>query len=152
MPHAEDSLKRVNQKLKALVQEEKRMVKLFRIGNINEESVQQEIEDIQQKQATFQQEKREIEANRRAIASLDDAESQIAQVCAAVEENLETADYQRKRQALDALATNVVASSDSAVLFGHLPSYVTIARTSACLIAATYTYPAGTEAFSILAK
>ena len=65
------------------------------------------------------------------LESLDDVESQVAQVCAAVEENLEWLDYNEKRQALDALGAKVMASPDSAVLFGYLPSYVTIERTSA---------------------
>ena len=82
----------------------------------------------------MQKEKREIEANRRVLESLDDVESQVAQVCAAVEENLEWLDYNGKRQALDALGAKVMASPDSAVLFGYLPSYVTTAQTSGYLL------------------
>ncbi len=108
MPYAEDSLKRVNRELSTLAQEERRMLKLFRVGKINEEYVEEEIKDIRRKQSAIQNEKREIDANRRVLESLDDAESQLAQVCALVEDNLKSLDYSGKREALDAIGAKVM--------------------------------------------
>ncbi len=54
----------------------------------------------------MQKEKREIEANRRVLESLGEGESQVSQVCAVVEKNLESLDYAGKRQAMDALESS----------------------------------------------
>ncbi len=121
MPYAEDSLKRVNRELGALAQEECRMLKLFRVGDINEEYVEEEIKDIRRKQSALKIEKREIDANRRVLESLENAESQLAQVCALVENNLKSLDYCGKREALDAIGAKVMVGPDHTVLLGHIP-------------------------------
>ena len=70
-------------------------------------------------------------ASQKLIASLDDAEGRVQEVCVTVRENVGQLGYEGRRRALDAIAARVVATSDSAVLYGYLPSYVTIERTSA---------------------
>ncbi len=65
------------------------------------------------------------------LQSLENAASQLAQVCALVEDNLKSLDYSGKREALDAIGAKVMVSPGHTVLLGHIPSYVTIAQTSA---------------------
>ena len=58
-------------------------------------------------------------------------EGRIREVCARVRENVGRLAQDGKMQALDALGARVVATSERTVLYGYLPSYVTIERTSA---------------------
>ena len=151
-PFGEVGLKRVEKETDRLSRQEKRLLRLFRFGDINEQYVEEENKDIRRRQAVLVQEKQELEKHRELMATLDAAQVDIEQICASVHENLEGLSYDGQRQALDAIDAKVVVGPEGSVLYGHLPSYVTIAQTSGCLISATYSYPDGTELFGILAK
>ena len=130
-PFGEVGLKRVEKEMDRLSRQERRLLRLFRFGDINEQYIEAEIKDIRGRQAVLVQEKRELEKHRELITTLEAAQVDIEQLCASVHENLEGLSYDGQRQALDAIDAKVVVGLDGSVLYGHFPSYVTIARTSA---------------------
>ena len=132
-PFGEVGLKRVEKEMDRLSRQERRLLRLFRFGEINEQYVEEEIRDIRRRQAVLVQEKQELEKHRDLIATLEAAEVDIEQICASVHENLEGLSYDGQRHALDAIDAKVVVGPEGSVLYGHLPSYVTIARTSGCM-------------------
>ena len=129
-PFGEVGLKRVEKEKDRLTRQEKRLLRLFRFGDINEQYIEDEVKDIRIRQAALEQEKQELEKHRELIATLEAAEEDIEQICAHVHENLEALSYDGQRHALDAIDAKVVVGPEGSVLYGHLPSYVTIARTS----------------------
>ena len=74
--------------------------------------------------------KKELANNRRLLSTLESTQEDIENICSVVREKLMVLDYTGQRQALDALGAKVVVSPQGNVLYGHLPSYVTIAQTS----------------------
>lgn len=130
--------------LASLDNEERRLIRVTRKGEFTAKYVLDEMKDIQRTRTDLNRQKAEVEASRRAIDSLDKVdESRIREVCAMVRENVGRLDHDGKLQALDALGARVVATSESAVLYGHLPSYVAIERTSGCLFSGKGANPNG---------
>ena len=130
-PYGAEGLKRIQREANELSRQEIRLLRLFRFGDINEKYLEEEIKDIRGRQATLEQEGKELDKNRQLLSTLGTVGEDIENICSLVRENLDELDYEGQRQALDAIAARVVVSPQGNVLYGHLPSYVTIARTSA---------------------
>ena len=132
LPFGVQEVHRTHKELASLDNEERRLLRATRKGEFRAKYVLDEMKDIQRTPTDLNRQKAEMEASRRPIDSLHDVyEHRIQQICATVRENVGRLEYDGRLQALDALGARVVATSESAVLYGYLPSYVTIERTSA---------------------
>ena len=132
LPFGDQEVHRINKELASLDNEERRLLRVTRKGEFTAKYVLDEMKDIQRMRTDLNRQKAEMEASRRLIDSLNEVdEHRIQQICATVRENVGRLEHDGKLQALDALGARVVATSESAVLYGYLPSYVTIEQTSA---------------------
>ena len=72
-PFGEVGLRRVEKEMDRLSRQERRLLRLFRFGDINEQYVEDEIKDIRGRQAVLVQEKQELEKHRDASGNVGTA-------------------------------------------------------------------------------
>ncbi len=108
-----------------------KILRLARFEDFDDAQIEAELRDIRTRAEALEQERSTIEASRRSILSLNSDKEAVSKACARVKERLGSMTYESKRFALDAIGAKVVATPERSTLHGYLPSYVTIARTSA---------------------
>ena len=130
-PYREADVTRITRELKILDRQRERIVRLARFEDFDDAQIEAELRDIRTRVEALEQERATIEVSRRSMISLNGDKEAVATACARVKERLGSMTYESKRFALDAIGAKVVATPERSTLHGYLPSYVTIARTSA---------------------
>ena len=106
--------------IKALTEREDRLVKLYTLGTIGEQTVQKQLEEISRERTALNQRlstiQRPVGYDTRHVD-----QDLLKRVCLAVAQWLEQADGVEKRMALEALQVSVEATAKSATLTGILP-------------------------------
>jgi len=127
----DSDLKRIEREIRACRDWEKRMVRLYGFGEIDEDYIRQETQRSKMKRESLEQEQDRLQKQKESLASLDVSEEKIKNFCKNLEHRLNNLNKEEKRLALEALDIKVLAWPDRLELQGAIPSYVTIAQTSA---------------------
>jgi site-specific DNA recombinase len=125
-------MKKLGRKIKAYDSQQKRLVKLFRLGVINENAILDELNQVKVDRKADQERLAELEKSRKTLADLQQAEIKLNDFCEAIRQQIDCSSYETKRLALDALDVKVYATRDNVNIQGIIPvNLVTIAQTSA---------------------
>jgi len=125
-------MKKLGRKIKAYDSQQKRLVKLFRLGVINENAILDELNQVKVDRKTDQECLAELDKSKKTLADLQQAEIKLNDFCDAIRQQIDCSSYETKRLALDALDVKVYATRDSINIQGIIPvDLVTIAQTSA---------------------
>lgn len=126
-------LKRIDGQVKGQLDWERRMVRLYGMGEIDDEFIVQETRNSKATRRRLEEEKKQLEVQKRRMAELEHAGDAADAFCQRVRERLGHLDYDGKRLLLAALQTRVVVQPDQIYVHGIIPSYATIERTSGWL-------------------
>jgi hypothetical protein len=127
---------RVEREIASLKDREKRLVRLYTYGEIDDDTVRSEGEDLRRRRQTLEQ-------RLAAIAPIDSPKTQLIEpamlerACALVKSWLENADTERRMMALEALQVAVTATREEAEVTGVLPveapAFITKEQSSQCM-------------------
>ncbi|APV43887.1 Site-specific DNA recombinase [Dehalogenimonas formicexedens] len=132
LPHLDETESKLKKESASLAEQEKRLVRLYALGEVNEMFILQETRTLKTRQDAAQRHLEEIRKQRLQIMSLLDSQARITEACQLVSANLARLTFDQKRLALEAIKTEVWVYPDRVELRGKLPtSSLTIARTSA---------------------
>lgn len=124
-------MRKLGRKIKAYDSQQKRLVKLFRLGVINENAILDELNQVKMDRVADQERLAELEKSRKTLADLQQAEIKLNDFCEAIRQQIDYSSYETKRLALDALDVKVYATRDNVNIQGIIPvDLVTIAQTS----------------------
>lgn len=125
-------MKKLVRKIKAYDSQQKRLVKLFRLGVINENAILDELNQVKVDREADQKRLAELEKSRKTLADLQQAEIKLNDFCEAIRQQIDCSSYETKQLALVALDVKVYATRDNVNIQGIIPvDLVTIAQTSA---------------------
>jgi len=128
----EEELARIRASIRRLADQERRLIRLFGLGQVTEEHVVREAGQVKKARLALESEMTELQHQRQHIASLDGLSEQVRAFCSQVAERLDEFGFDDKRLALQALQIRVVVDRDGARLAGAIPqNLATIERTSA---------------------
>ncbi len=111
---------RIESRLGSLTDRERRLVKLFSFGEVDEQVVREQMADIRRERDLLQD---RLQSLRPAPVALPDGidEQLLARACRAVEGWLDRADESRRQLALEALQIAIVATREEATVSGVIP-------------------------------
>ena len=128
------SLDREIEKLKKQIKnydsQEKRLVQLFRYGEINQDSILDELNSLKKDQEEDKTKLVSLQHTKERIASLEKADIKLAEYCQRLKSDLDSASYQEKQEILDMLAIKVTATPDNINIDGVIPLETTSTQTS----------------------
>lgn len=125
-------MKKLGRKIKNYDSQQKRLVKLFRLGVINENAILDELNQVKAERNTNQECLAELEKSKRTLQELQRAEIKLNDFCEMIRQQIDCSSNETKRLALDALDVKVNATRDSVNIQGIIPvDLVTIEQTSA---------------------
>ena len=128
----DEEIDRLTGGTKKLRDQEKRLVRLFSFGEIDDQHVRREMELIKKQRKEVEAELVAIEKQKAQIESLDEVGEQVRGFCVRAAGKLNGFDFGEKRLALGALQAKVVVGRSGVKLFGMIPeSNATIVQTSA---------------------
>ncbi len=123
-------MKKLGRKIKAYDSQQKRLVKLFRLGVINENAILDELNQVKVDRNTDLERLAELEKSKKTLADLQQAEIKLNDFCDAIRQQIDSSSFETKRLALDALDVKVYATRGSVNIQGIIPvDLVTIAQT-----------------------
>ena len=136
-----DQISHLEGEIKALSEREDRLVKLYSLGTIGEQTVQKQLEEISRERTALNQRlstiQRPVGYDTRHVD-----QDFLKRVCLAVARWLEQADGVEKRMALEALQVSVEATAKSATLTGILPlnppEFIKDEQSCRCLFSGEY--------------
>ncbi|MBF8267450.1 MAG: Resolvase, N-terminal domain [Dehalococcoidia bacterium] len=118
--------------LKRIADQERRLVRLFSLGEIDESLIQKETDSIKSQRTELEAELFKLEKQRLQIQSLTEVGAQVRGFCSKVAGKLDSLSFDDKRLALKALQIKTVVGLSGVKLFGLIPSFnATTERTSA---------------------
>jgi len=124
-------MKKLNRKIKAYDGQQKRLVKLFRLGVIDENAILDELNQVKTDKTADQERLAELEKSRKTLAELQKAEIKLNDFCETIRQQIDCSSFDIKRLALDALDVKAYATRDNVDIQGTIPAnLVTIAQTS----------------------
>jgi site-specific DNA recombinase len=115
-----DELARLEQKLASLIEREKRLVKLFTYGEVDEHVIQEEGATLKRERLLAEERLAELRRVSKPIGPVDS--EMLEKACAAVGEWLDRADESDRSLVLEALQVTVRAAPGGATVNGVLPS------------------------------
>jgi len=129
----EEEIARIRASIRRLADQERRLIRLFGLGQVTEEYVLREAGQVKKVRQALESELAELQQQRQRIVGLDGLSDQVRAFCAQVAERLDDFDFEEKRLALRALQIKVVVGREGARLTGAIPQdLATIGRTWAC--------------------
>ncbi len=126
----------IERDLAQLVEREKRLVRLYSLGEVDEALLREQLADVRWQRSVLEE---RLHTERRPIAArpLPADEGALHKVCAAITAYLENATFEQRILALEALKVAVTATREQATLTGVLPleapQFSTDEGTSRCL-------------------
>lgn len=128
----EEEMDRLRASIRRLADQERRLIRLFGLGQVTEEYVLREAGQVKKARLALEEELAELQQQRQRVANLDGLSEQVRAFCAQVAERLDDFGFEEKRLALRALQVKVVVGRDGAKLTGAIPQdLATTGRTSA---------------------
>jgi hypothetical protein len=126
---------RLEREVAALRAREQRLLRVYSLGTVDEELVQEELASIHSQHRVLEERLAAVRPPLRAVSSSDTA--LVEQACAVVADWLSRAGEEDRMFALEALQVAVVATREQATLSGVLPvdvpPFITIELTCRCL-------------------
>ncbi len=113
-------LELIEQRLAALADRERRLIKLFSFGEVDEQFVREQIAEIRRERDLLQERLRSLRPVP-AVAHRGIDDQLLARACNAVGRWLEQADESKRQVALEALQIAIVATRDQATVRGIIP-------------------------------
>lgn len=130
----EEEMARLRTSIQRLADQEKRLIRLFGIGQITEEFLLREVEQVKKAREAQEKELSGLKQQQAHLRKLDGVGEKVKAYCAKVGERLTQLDFDEKRLAFQALQIKVIADRAGARLVGAIPtSYATIEQTSGCM-------------------
>ena len=117
----DEQMAALRRKLKQYPAQEKRLVTLFRYGQVNEDNVLDELNRLKVEWEATERKLAELEAAKEASGRSFKIEAKITDFCNTVGANLDTFNLEEKRLALDTLAIKVFARKDYVEISGSIP-------------------------------
>ena len=118
----EEELARIRASIRRLADQERRLIRLFGIGQVTEEFVMREVDQVKKARRALEGDLAGLQQQRQQVANLDGLSDHVRAFCAQVAERLDEFDFDEKRLALEALQIKVVVARDGANLFGAIPA------------------------------
>jgi site-specific DNA recombinase len=118
----ESEIARTQAQLGRIDQEQQRLVRLYRFGEVDDEFITREINQVKKRQTALQHQLSDLQERLRASAALSATKDQVRAFCDQVRHTIEGFGLDDKRLALAALQVRVVVDLEQQVkLFGALP-------------------------------
>jgi site-specific DNA recombinase len=117
--------------VRAIENQEQRLVRLYRFGEVDDDFIRKESKAVRERKDRLVAELRELRERASNLNKLADLAPQVRQVCQQIRATVAQFDFEHQKLVLDAFSIKVVAYRDRTEIKGAMPSYVTIARTSA---------------------
>lgn len=125
----DDKSARLASPAKRLDNQERRLARLYRFGDIDDAFINREAQQLRRQKAGLEAELVSIRQQRLELESLDDVGDQVKGMCAQIASKLDGLSFDDKRLALKALQVKVVVGGSGVKLFGVIPqSYATIGQ------------------------
>ena len=96
----EEELARIRASIRRLADQERRLIRLFGLGQVTEEYVVREAEQVKKVRQALESELAELQQQRQQIVNLDGLSEQVRAFCAQVAQRLDDFDFEEKRLAL----------------------------------------------------
>jgi site-specific DNA recombinase len=112
---------KLSKQVKKYDSEEKRLIQLFRYGEINQNSLLDEINHLKAEKEADSLKMDILSKTKERINSLENAEIKLEEYCQKLKNQLDSASYQDKMDILDMLAIKVVATPESINIEGVIP-------------------------------
>jgi len=126
----EEEMAKLRMSIQRLADQEKRLIRLFGIGQVTEEFLLRDVEQVKKAREAQERELSDLKQQQAHLQKLDGVGEKVKAYCAKVGERLTQLDFDEKRLAFQALQIKVVADNDGARLVGAIPtSYATIEQT-----------------------
>ncbi len=125
-------IERVRKSLARLDDQERRLVKLYTLAEIDDSFLKKESAQLKKQHVELDAEIVVLEKQKRQTESLDKISDQVKDYCAKVATKLDSFSFEDKRLALKALQIRIVVGKSGVRLFGLIPDFnATIEQTSA---------------------
>jgi len=123
-------IQKLTKRVKNYDSEEKRLVQLFRYGELNHDTILDELNRLKSEREADKAALHKLVADRERIAALGNAEVKLSEYCERLKHDLDSASYENKRDMLDMLAIKVTATADAIEIEGVIPLEPTCMQTS----------------------
>jgi seryl-tRNA synthetase len=110
--------------------QEKRLITLFRYGEINKDSILDELNQLKEDRQADEEQLAQYSYTREQLARLANTEIKLNEFCERVHQNLGNCTIEDKRLALDALDIKIIATPDRIDIQGVIPIDVTAMQSS----------------------
>ncbi|MBI4307715.1 MAG: recombinase family protein [Chloroflexi bacterium] len=126
----DDEIERVQHGVRRLGDQERRLVRLYTLGEIDDGFIKKEMEQIKRQRAELEAEQVKLEKQKLQLANLGKLSAQVREFCARASAKLNGFSFEDKRMALRSLQVRIVVGKAGVKLFGAIPSFnATTART-----------------------
>jgi site-specific DNA recombinase len=126
----EKEISEINRRLKEFGNQEKRLVKLYSLGKIDDEAISEELTHLNNNKQDDQMRLAQLTASREIIPDLDSVEAQLQDFSQKVRIGLDNCDLKTKRLALDILDVQVIATPEKMTIKAIVPlEFTPIQRT-----------------------
>lgn len=130
-PQLEIQIREIENELKACEDQEKRLIRLYRFGEIDDDFIVRETRVIKEREERMRHEVVELKNRLENLSRLTELAPKVQEVCKRVREAVAAFGYDEQLLVLNAFSIKVVATTDKVEIRGAMPTYVTIERTSA---------------------
>jgi len=111
----------VERKLRNYEKQERRLIFLLRHGEVTKDYVLDEINRLKNECQVDEEELQKLKETKNKLSHITDAEIKLNEFCQRVRQNLDNANIQDKRLAIEALDIRVTASTQSIDIKGIIP-------------------------------
>lgn len=123
-------IQKLTKRVKNYDSEEKRLVQLFRYGELNQDTILDELNRLKNEREADKATLHKLATDKERIAALENADVKLSEYCERLKHDLDSASYQDKRDILDMLAIKVTATVQSIDIDGVIPLEPAFTQTS----------------------
>lgn len=120
-PDLNQEIANLGKHLRSYEKQERQLILLLRHQQVTKDYVLDEINKLKREREADQEELKRLKETRTWLSHVVDAEANLSEFCQRIRQNLENADIQDKRLALDALDIRIKASAQSIDIKGVIP-------------------------------
>jgi site-specific DNA recombinase len=114
-------IQKLKRKIKSYDSQEKRLVKLFRYGEINQDSILDELNQLKKERETDKQKLEDYTRTKEHLENLELAEMMLAEYCQRLRHDLDNATCQEKKEILEMFDIKVTATPERIDIQGVIP-------------------------------
>ena len=123
-------IQKLKRKIKSYDSQERRLVQLFRYGEINQDSILDELNQLKKEREADKQKLENYTRAKEHLGNLELAEMRLAEYCQRLRHDLDNATFHEKREILEMLAIKVVATPEHINVEGVIPLEATSTQSS----------------------